>query len=955
MNNDSDLDDSDFLCIGKSFKRKATDVTNNLDKRLKHDENLGDGDLILDDKKQQVENVTHEVNNSLKSSLAENLVEKNWETDMANTSYQSKLETERHCIDTDETAGGAMVSSLQDYYSCPVCSKMFDSEIAHISHMKQCAKKSKMTAKELLEALELHKKQLKERISLGQSLPLQRKRAKAKSGNFVDSTYDLSLGLALSKSLADEHMNLVETACSTDGSTTLENFGFTNSRNNPVGAVKRKGRIGRSVRSVLRERTKEERERLITEKAGIVLLTTDREMELVNVKVPLEVRLAAKSANGTTANAAHLWELGASSDKTEWYVEGVKSLIIDDDSDVRENSQKIIENQKSDDIQAEITKLNLPKSSVFTDWKKLINNEHLSDLRFRSKEGENIFVHSVVAFARCPRVLDPDAQTVFLKFESKTIHWFLTYLYCGILDELPLSEVERLFELAQDVKYDELVDVLKALRKELNLKRNGEVACEVPVEKPGTNVGDLKIDDSSRDSDVIISSPPIQESQFKDTAKDQSHFEDSSAAAVACLESIGVQDVSVSQESGKVDDQRGVNENEDSDATYCEDLETGALDVDAVPADENVSKGDMFEEEENARDVDSRPGEEQDEDDCVLVWSSAGRVPTPEYDVPEFDPYEHFNNSMPTADPPSDDEPVVSLSVPAGDVSPPRTDSAVRGPAYSSTPIAAISTTSQKDSTPKVSKPKKRKTAIISEKKHESPASKTHYAEGPNREEVSPASSWEESSTEASPAPDYSLMGASTIKKHLTKYGLKRSLSKNKAKKILRHIYEELHPLLNVKSGKIVKFSGSGRGKMRRASSGKVSRRRRSENGEKRRKRLSSAKNSGEGSSRIRETYAADRISEDDPDETEANTSSTADIPSTVTDFIRNNPDIRRQILMYEPIGLEDFRNKLKEKYNKKFKLSNLMDYLDAECIYFRYENRRKSKERSRRTSMRTK
>ncbi|KAL0276572.1 UNVERIFIED_CONTAM: hypothetical protein PYX00_004123 [Menopon gallinae] len=735
MNNDSDLDDSDFLCIGKSFKRKATDVTNNLDKRLKHDENLGDGDLILDDKKQQVENVTHEVNNSLKSSLAENLVEKNWETDMANTSYQSKLETERHCIDTDETAGGAMVSSLQDYYSCPVCSKMFDSEIAHISHMKQCAKKSKMTAKELLEALELHKKQLKERISLGQSLPLQRKRAKA----------------------------------------------------------------------------------------------------------------------------AHLWELGASSDKTEWYVEGVKSLIIDDDSDVRENSQKIIENQKSDDIQAEITKLNLPKSSVFTDWKKLINNEHLSDLRFRSKEGENIFVHSVVAFARCPRVLDPDAQTVFLKFESKTIHWFLTYLYCGILDELPLSEVERLFELAQDVKYDELVDVLKALRKELNLKRNGEVACEVPVEKPGTNVGDLKIDDSSRDSDVIISSPPIQESQFKDTAKDQSHFEDSSAAAVACLESIGVQDVSVSQESGKVDDQRGVNENEDSDATYCEDLETGALDVDAVPADENVSKGDMFEEEENARDVDSRPGEEQDEDDCVLVWSSAGRVPTPEYDVPEFDPYEHFNNSMPTADPPSDDEPVVSLSVPAGDVSPPRTDSAVRGPAYSSTPIAAISTTSQKDSTPKVSKPKKRKTAIISEKKHESPASKTHYAEGPNREEVSPASSWEESSTEASPAPDYSLMGASTIKKHLTKYGLKRSLSKNKAKKILRHIYEELHPLLNVKSGKIVKFSGSGRGKMRRASSGKVSRRRRSENGEKRRKRLSSAKNSGEGSSRIRETYAADR------------------------------------------------------------------------------------------------
>lgn len=63
------------------------------------------------------------------------------------------------------------------------------------------------------------------------------------------------------------------------------------------------------------------------------------------------------------------------------------------------------------------------------------------------------------------------------------------------------------------------------------------------------------------------------------------------------------------------------------------------------------------------------------------------------------------------------------------------------------------------------------------------------------------------------------------------KYGLKRSLSKNKAKKILRHIYDELHPVLNLKSGKIVKLYNVGRTKTYRASSGKIANRRRLEKG----------------------------------------------------------------------------------------------------------------------------
>lgn len=53
--------------------------------------------------------------------------------------------------------------------TCPLCLKVFDNSNSHISHMKQCAKKKKMTTQQLLSALELQKKQMEERRALGLS------------------------------------------------------------------------------------------------------------------------------------------------------------------------------------------------------------------------------------------------------------------------------------------------------------------------------------------------------------------------------------------------------------------------------------------------------------------------------------------------------------------------------------------------------------------------------------------------------------------------------------------------------------------------------------------------------------------------------------------------------------------------------------------------------------------
>lgn len=53
------------------------------------------------------------------------------------------------------------------------------------------------------------------------------------------------------------------------------------------------------------------------------------------------------------------------------------------------------------------------------------------------------------------------------------------------------------------------------------------------------------------------------------------------------------------------------------------------------------------------------------------------------------------------------------------------------------------------------------------------------------------------------------------------------------------------------------------------------------------------------------------------------------DISMAVHQYLESSPEIYRKILLYEPIWLEALRDELHINYNKKFKLSELMDYLD--------------------------
>lgn len=73
----------------------------------------------------------------------------------------------------------------KDTFSCPLCLKNFDSSTAHVSHMKQCAKKKNMTTQQLLSALELQKKHLLERKNNGLALQPETSRSASVPKNKV--------------------------------------------------------------------------------------------------------------------------------------------------------------------------------------------------------------------------------------------------------------------------------------------------------------------------------------------------------------------------------------------------------------------------------------------------------------------------------------------------------------------------------------------------------------------------------------------------------------------------------------------------------------------------------------------------------------------------------------------------------------------------------------------------
>ncbi|GLH16225.1 Structure-specific endonuclease subunit SLX4, partial [Gryllus bimaculatus] len=214
------------------------------------------------------------------------------------------------------------------------------------------------------------------------------------------------------------------------------------------------------------------------------------------------------------------------------------------------------------------------------------------------------------------------------------------------------------------------------------------------------------------------------------------------------------------------------------------------------------------------------------------------------------------------------------------------------------------------------------------------------------------------------PMADYSGMDTPMLKKELQKYGLK-PLKRKRAKQILRHIYNELHPLVPVhsKDGRSHPVSSPAGSEMPFSCT------------EKRAKKMSIPKKSKKNNKMDKDDAATVSSSEEAeissenevsfPSTQESSSSSqcqfevledpaedyaltqidVSQLPGVVLNYIRKTPEFHQQVLLYEPIWLEQLQEGLKA-LSYKFKLTQLMEYLDEKCITFRTIHGSKTKQK---------
>lgn len=150
--------------------------------------------------------------------------------------------------------------------------------------------------------------------------------------------------------------------------------------------------------------------------------------------------------------------------------------------------------------------------------------------------------------------------------------------------------------------------------------------------------------------------------------------------------------------------------------------------------------------------------------------------------------------------------------------------------------------------------------------------------------------------------PSYEKMLSPALRLELRRFGLK-VIPRQKAVPLLKHIYEETHPEESVR--RKVEFESE---------------------------ELDLSLSSQESTNS--EVILEESILDDQlifPEENES-------LHQKLLSFIRGKPDLHRQVLMYEPLWLEDLfqQFKLENPTEKNMKINQLQDMLDTECITFR-------------------
>ncbi|KAG8222776.1 hypothetical protein J437_LFUL006792 [Ladona fulva] len=209
------------------------------------------------------------------------------------------------------------------------------------------------------------------------------------------------------------------------------------------------------------------------------------------------------------------------------------------------------------------------------------------------------------------------------------------------------------------------------------------------------------------------------------------------------------------------------------------------------------------------------------------------------------------------------------------------------------------------------------------------------------------------------PLADYSGMKTPMLHKELDRYGIKH-LKRNQAKQLLRHIYNELHPVVSDENES--KNSDSSSREKDKLPSTKEKDIKGKDIMEKKKitfesldsspedNNSSSDESSGSNSDFVVLEESIHESQFESPVKSQAlsHKGPCVDIPTAMKRLIESDADFHKKILLYEPIWLTDIKAGLKA-HGAKFNVKQLMDYLDEQCITFRIQqgnNQRRRKKK---------
>ncbi|XP_047350931.1 uncharacterized protein MAL8P1.12-like isoform X2 [Vespa velutina] len=401
-------------------------------------------------------------------------------------------------------------------YVCPLCFKNFKDTNSRILHMKNCAAKNNVSMEKLLQAMELQERQSAERVSLGLLAAPVLQNKKQTTINKMD--HQLQLALALSKSLyeAEEVGNYNEIEdladiCPTKDST--KELMDKNLMGNITTRFQKKKK--QTFITVLQTRSKEERDRLITEKIAEILIDSETlhqsqqqmQSKFENIKRNnLRSHILKKYLNFDNK----LWNSAMLQlSQKDFYVITLSPYIIpstkqtfmesESESNMSNKSEQKVSSPTKSNLHSnkkessnishkvdinlfpntEKENINIQSSinTLILDWGNALNNSSSSDIIIFVNDSKHIWVHKLVFYIRCSNILldiIPNNDTTYSVKEM--ICWidveyhialaFLEFIYCGIIKKHAISfndniAISSLGRLARRYKVKELFTYLR--------------------------------------------------------------------------------------------------------------------------------------------------------------------------------------------------------------------------------------------------------------------------------------------------------------------------------------------------------------------------------------------------------------------------------------------------------------------------------------------------------------